>query len=136
VLGFRQALAAHGSSPDDALIRSGAVREAGGYRAMQELLASSPRPTAVFAANDLLAMGALVAIREAGLSVPRDLAVIGFDDIPTARLVWPPLTTIAQFPADLGRRAAEMLLERLHGTAPPLGRAEELPYRLVVRGSV
>jgi LacI family transcriptional regulator len=80
-------------------------------------------------------MGALVALREAGLRVPHDVAVVGFDDIPAARLVAPPLTTVAQFPQQLGRRAAELLFERLAGAAPPGGRCEERPYELVVRES-
>ena len=83
---------------------------------MRELLAARPRPRAVFAANDMMAMGAMVAIREAGLRVPEDIAVAGFDDITVARLLNPPLTTVAQFPEHLGRRAAEMLFERLTGT--------------------
>lgn len=135
MLGYRQALAEHGVALDERLVCSGAVREVGGYHAMRELLTLAPRPTAVFAANDLLAMGAILAIREAGLSVPDNVAVVGFDDIPAARLVWPPLTTIAQFPANLGRRAAELLIERLNGVAPPTGRSEELPYQFVIRGS-
>jgi LacI family transcriptional regulator len=102
---------------------------------MRRLLALTPRPTAVFAANDEMAMGALLALGEAGVAVPGELAVVGFDDIPIARLTNPPLTTVAQFQYRLGRRAAELLLERLAGTAPPQGRSEELPYTLVVRGS-
>ncbi len=102
---------------------------------MRALLNLSPRPTAVFAANDLIAMGALVALREAGLVVPEDMAVMGFDDIPAAKLMRPALTTITLFQDRLGRRAAEMLLERLEGTAPEGGRCEELPYELIIRES-
>jgi len=135
VRGYRRALAEHGIDVQPHQLRETDFVEGGGYEAMRELLCLSPRPAAVFAANDLLAMGALVALREAGLRVPADVAVVGFDDIPAARLVSPPLTTVAQFPRQLGRRAAELLFERLTGVAPPGGRCEEQPYALVVRES-
>jgi LacI family transcriptional regulator len=135
ILGYRQALAEHHLPLDEILIRGGDFTEKGGYEGMQELLRLSPRPSAVFAANDLMAMGALMALREAGLRVPEDMAVVGFDDIPAARLVNPPLTTIVQFQEMLGRRIAEMLFERLNGTAPAYTRAEPLPFELVVRQS-
>lgn len=135
VRGYRAALAAHRLPPDEALIRDGDFSEDGGHRAMQSLLDGPRRPTAVFAASDVTAMGALVAIREAGLRVPEDVAVVGFDDIPVARLITPRLTTVAQFQENLGVRAAEMLLERLDGTAPEGGRSEEMPYELIVRES-
>jgi len=135
VRGYRDALAAHGIAADPPLLAETEFVEGGGYEAMRELLRVAPRPTAVFAANDLLALGALVALREAGLRVPADIAVVGFDDIPAARLVGPALTTVAQFPQALGRRAAELLVERLSGLAPAGGRCEERPYELVVRES-
>jgi len=135
VLGYRRALAEHGIPFAPRLVRETEFVEGGGYETMRELLQWSPQPTAVFAANDLLAMGALVALREAGLQVPADVAVVGFDDIPVARLVDPPLTTVAQFPRQLGRRAAEILFERLTGAALEGGRCEERPYELVVRAS-
>jgi LacI family transcriptional regulator len=135
VLGYHRALAQHGIAVDQNLIRDGDFREDGGYLAMRELLGLSPRPTAVFAANDMMAMGALLAIREAGLVVPRDLALAGFDDTPITKLVTPSLTTVTQFQEELGRRAAEMLFERLAGTVPEHGRNEEMPYELIVRES-
>jgi LacI family transcriptional regulator, galactose operon repressor len=135
VRGYRAALAAHGLPLDEALIRDGDFSEDGGHRAMQSLLDRPHPPTAVFAASDVMAMGALVAIREAGLRVPEDVAVVGFDDIPVSRLITPRLTTVAQFQENLGVRAAEMLLERLDGKAPEQGRSEEMPYELIVRES-
>jgi LacI family transcriptional regulator len=132
VHGYHQALAQHGIAVDEDLIRDGDFREDGGYRAMRELLGLSPRPTAVFAANDMMAMGALLTVREAGLLVPRDVALVGFDDTPFTKLVTPSLTTVTQFQEELGRRAAEMLIERLAGTAPKRGRNEEMPYELIV----
>jgi LacI family transcriptional regulator, galactose operon repressor len=135
VSGYRAALGAHGLPLDESLIRDGDFSEDGGRYAMQSLLDGPRPPTAVFAASDVMAMGALVAIREAGLAVPENIAVVGFDDIPVARLITPRLTTVAPFQENLGVRAAEMLLERLNGTAPEHGRSEEMPYKLIVRES-
>jgi LacI family transcriptional regulator len=135
VAGYRTALRDHHLPLDEVLIRAGGFTEDGGYQGMRELLKLRPLPTAVFAANDLMAMGALLAMREAGLRVPADIALVGLDDIPAARLVNPPLTTIAQFPERLGRRAAELLFDRLVGRAPGEPRHEVLPFELVVRES-
>ncbi|HVL23914.1 MAG TPA: LacI family DNA-binding transcriptional regulator [Thermomicrobiales bacterium] len=135
VLGYRRALAEHHLPLEELLIRGGDFSEEGGYDAMRELIALDPRPTAVFAANDLMAMGALLAAREAGLSVPDDIALAGFDDIPAARLVHPALTTIDQQANLSGRRAAELLLSRLTGAFMGPHRAEHLGFRLVVRES-
>jgi LacI family transcriptional regulator len=135
VAGYRSALRDHHLPLDEVLIRAGGFTEEGGHQGMRELLKLDPRPTAVFAANDLMAMGALIALRAAMLRVPGDVALVGFDDIPAARLVNPPLTTIAQFPERLGRRAAELLLDRLGGTAPAAPRNVVLQFELVVRES-
>jgi len=135
VLGYRQALTDHNIPIKDDLIHDGDFAEGGGYAGMRGLLTLTPRPTAVFAANDLMAMGALIALREEGLRVPQDMAVVGFDDIPAAKLVAPPLTTVTQFERDIGRRAAEMVLERLHEAITGVARSEEMPYRLVLRES-
>lgn len=131
--GYRDALAAH--QLDYEMLSTGTYSEEGGYDAMLDILKNENLPTAVFAANDLMAMGAMVAIREAGLSIPNDIAIMGFDDIPTAKLVYPALTTVTQFQRNLGQRAAEMLLERLNGNIPEQGRSVEMPYRLVERDS-
>jgi LacI family transcriptional regulator len=135
MVGYKQALQEHNISVDEALIKNGYYAEKGGYEAMQDLLAQPRRPRAVFAANDLMAMGAMLAIREAGLRIPQDIAIAGFDDIPAARLVNPPLTTINQFQENLGRQAAEMLFERLSGSITEEGRTIEAPFDLVLRES-
>jgi LacI family transcriptional regulator len=135
MIGYANALEAYSIALDKQLIQIGEFNEQGGYSAMRALLALRPRPTAVFAANDLMAMGAYLAIKETGLQIPRDVAVVGFDNIPTAKLVSPPLTTIDQDQREVGRRAAEMLFERLEGRAPAFGRGEERPHRLVIRES-
>lgn len=134
-IGYSEALHAKGIPVNKQLISSGAYSEDGGYQAMKRLLELESPPDAVFAANDLMAMGAMIAIRETGLSIPDEIAVMGFDDIPTARLVYPALTTIAQFQRQLGQRAAQMLMERINGSAPNSGRSEAMPYKLIRRDS-
>lgn len=131
--GYRAAMAEAGAEAQVVLDEQ--FNEDGGLRAARALLAREPRPTAIFAANDLMAIGALQAAREAGLEVPGDLAVAGFDDIAAARLVSPGLTTVAQFQGEVGARAAETLLARLRGEAPQAGTAVEMPFRLIERGS-
>jgi len=133
--GYRRALSAAGLPFDEAIVRHGLFTQEDGYQCMRELLQAQPRPSAVFAANDLMAMGALKAIREAGLTVPQDIALVGFDNIPAGDLISPRLTTITQFQDRLGRRAAEMLFERLNGTAPEIGRTQTMPFELIVRES-
>jgi LacI family transcriptional regulator len=135
LIGYSLTLQECGIAVDQELMQTGDFNEQGGYQAMHALLALQSRPTAVFAANDLMAMGAYLAIKEAGLNIPQDVAVVGFDNIPTAKLVSPPLTTVDQFQQRIGQRAAEMLFERLDGAAPPFGRSEELPHQLIVRAS-
>ncbi len=134
--GYIQALHIANLDTDSSLVRNGEFTQAGGQRAMRELLQLNPRPTAVFAANDLMAMGAYQAIREAGLNIPKDIAIIGFDDIPAAELLNPPLTTVTQFGEKLGRRAAEILFERLTTSEPFSRRVAKLPFHLVIRESV
>lgn len=135
VLGYQRALTEQQLPIHSERIRSSDFTVAGGSQSMRELLSLPERPTAVFAANDLMAMGAMNAIRAAGLHIPQDIAVIGFDNIPAAELVSPALTTVTQFQEQLGRRAAQMLLERFDGSAPEGGRCEEMPADLIIRES-
>lgn len=105
-----------------------------GHQAMHALLDLAERPTAVFAASDLMALGAMQAIQERGLRVPDDVSIVGFDDIQVAALIHPALTTIRQDKAGLGAAAAEALVRMLDDpAASPAVRA--LPVELVVRGS-
>lgn len=113
-----------------------AFTEDAGASAATRMMQQPDWPSAIFAANDLLAAGAMMALREHGLSLPDDMAVVGFDDIQLARLLTPALTTVRQFQHALGRVAAEMVLDRLTTlgmTAP--GRVREMPYELVRRRS-
>jgi DNA-binding LacI/PurR family transcriptional regulator len=105
-----------------------------GYQAACTLLHKAARPTAIFAANDILAIGAMHAAHELGLRLPGDLSIVGMDDIPAATMTLPGLTTVAKAKYETGQQAAAFLLERIAGsTAPP--RQVMLPCRLVVRGS-
>jgi LacI family transcriptional regulator len=133
--GYRQALADHGLIFDDIYVRNGDYTENGGYAEMQALLAVPVRPSAVFAANDLMAIGAMLAAQNDGLRVPEDIAVMGFDDIPAARLVHPTLTTIAQFQDKIGQRAAELLFDRISGKAPEQAQTVEMPFEIIIRES-
>lgn len=131
--GFESALAESGIPLDPRYLRYGDLRPEGGYEAMRQLLGLAERPTAILVANDLMAIGAMKAIRDAGLKVPEDAAVVGFDDIPIASYVDPPLTTVEVPMYELGARAARAMLGLLRGEGAP--RAERLPTPLVVRGS-
>ncbi len=91
-------------------ILQGDFSEASGYRAGLDICARDEKPDAIFAANDMMALGCLFALTEHGLRVPDDIALAGFDDIPIARFVTPPLTTVRVRIADLGRRAFERLV--------------------------
>jgi len=113
----------------------GDFTEPAGYQGVQALLERSPRPTALFVANDVMAVGALGALREAGLRVPRDMAVAGFDDIAIARHLTPPLTTVHVDAYQLGERALQRVLRRDAGEPAPGRSHEVLPTWLVVRAS-
>jgi LacI family transcriptional regulator len=113
--GFRACLKAHGLSADRAPVEQGLYTFDSGYASAKRLLALEPRPTAIFAGDDHMAMGVLTAAYEKGLAVPADLSVCGFDDSPMARYVWPPLTTARQPIIEVARLATECLLNRLQG---------------------
>jgi LacI family transcriptional regulator len=131
--GFVDAHRAAGRDPWRSAIQSG-FRESDGHAAALAVLTGDDRPTALVCANDEIAMGALDASRELGINVPEELAVTGWDDVPAARHLNPPLTTVRQPLLDLGRRAAELLRDRIttHRTEP---RHEVLPTELVIRRS-
>lgn len=132
--GYCDALDHHHIPLDPDLLVIGSYREPGGYAAMRQLLALSDPPTAVFAVNDLAAAGAIRATREAGLDVPRDISVVGFNDLSTVVSTVPSLTTLRLPVHAMGAAAAEQLLAQiLNGTAPT--EPVILPVTLVVRGS-
>lgn len=117
------------------LIEAGDFTEKGGFEAMQKILEMDSLPTAIFASNDLMALGAMTAIRGAGLSIPDDIAIIGIDDIPAAKLVYPSLTTFTQHQEQAGEVAAKMLFDRINETYTGPGRLVEMPVELIIRES-
>lgn len=137
--GFVNALRAHGLQPDPDLIQPGAFTFASGRDAAHQLLSRRQRPTAVFASNDDMALGVLAAAQRLGLAVPNELSVAGFDDSPTAALVWPPLTTVRQPVAEMARTAVEMLVSVQRPDMASAGDEADLhkvlPHELVVRDS-
>ena len=126
---------AAGIKPDPDLIIRAGFMEADGYRAMQQLLAMDPPVDAVFAANDPAALGAMKAIWEAGLAVPKDIAIVGAGDVAHGDLLRVPLTTVAWSKEALGRRAAELLLEQIGPLPRGPFRRIVIPPSLVVRES-
>lgn len=130
--GYRAAMAE--CAPGVALtIVAGDFTETSGYRAGRELLARATRPQAVFAANDIMAVGCLIAFREAGVRVPQDIALAGFDDIPIARYVTPALSTVRVRIADFGRLALGLLADRLEHPEQESPSADTLGFEIVVR---
>jgi LacI family transcriptional regulator len=116
--GYRDALQAHGVAFEGALVVPGAFTLETGREGTAALLAlGDRRPTAIFASNDETAAGAMVAIKEAGLAVPGDVSVAGFDDTDAAKFVWPPLTTVHQPIYEMAHAATGLLLDRLQGHA-------------------
>lgn len=135
LLGYRDALASASMPFDENLVRYGAYTPDSGYSCMVSLLDKSrPLPSAVFAASDVVAFGAMAAIQQRGLKAPDDISVVGFDDVPMARFVNPPLTTVHLPVAEQGRKAAELLLDLILQRAQP-GRRIVLDTELVVRNS-
>ncbi|MBB3222766.1 LacI family DNA-binding transcriptional regulator [Pseudoduganella umbonata] len=132
--GYKDALRAAGIRADASLIVGGAFNQAAGHAAAQQLLALNRPPTAIFAANDEMAYGAIDAIHSRGMKVPGDISVIGFDDIPLSSHVFPPLTTMRQPLAELAARAVgDVVTMAQGGTVPP----ERVPFamELVIRQS-
>ena len=132
--GFLEALHAAGIEGDDRLIVEGELDDGSGRQAMEKLLHLAPRPEAVFAASDQVAFGALAAVHAAGLRVPDDLALVGFDNLPLAAHSHPALSTVQVPAVDLGRTAGECLLGLVDHREPELTRVI-LPTKLVVRDS-
>jgi DNA-binding LacI/PurR family transcriptional regulator len=112
--GYRQALQDAGITFDDALVRQGNYDAASGYAAMSALLEQTDF-SAVFASNDTVALGAMTAIQQRGLRIPEDIAVVGYDDIPIAAYMYPPLSTVRNFPVKEGKLATKLLIELIRG---------------------
>jgi LacI family transcriptional regulator len=132
--GYRSALRTHHISEDAELIYEGDFLQTDGYTGASALLDLPNPPTAIFASNDVMAMGVMDAVRNRGLRVPNDISVIGFDNIPQSAMVFPTLTTVQQPLEQMGRVATQMLLGILKNPEKESGRIE-LPTELLVRNS-
>jgi len=132
--GYQSALRTHHLPEDDELIYRGDFQQPDGYTGASALLDLPAPPTAIFASNDLMAMGAMDAVRYRNLRVPDDISVIGFDNIQPSAMVYPPLSTVQQPLEQMGRVATQMLLSILKDPTSEVGRIE-LPTELIVRGS-
>ena len=132
--GYRLALERGGVAYDDSLVRTGDFQHEGGFRCGGDLLDQPHSPTAIFAGSDQQALGVYEAARQRGCRIPQDLSVVGFDDLPVARWLSPPLTTVRQPLSEMGHLAAEMLARLIDGSRLRTQRVE-LSTELVVRES-
>jgi LacI family repressor for deo operon, udp, cdd, tsx, nupC, and nupG len=134
--GYRAAMLRAGLLVDPDWVVEGKLTIEGAGEAARHLLAVRRPPTAIFCANDEMALGCMHAIKAAGRSIPRDMSVIGFDDIPYAAVADPPLTTIRQPAEEIGRKVMQRLCREIDGDAPEGSAPEIVSHELVVRQSV
>jgi LacI family transcriptional regulator len=135
IAGYRRTLVEAGLCVNEAHIYHGEFTQADGYDMMRRLLAVKPLPTAVFAANNFIALGVLRALRDAGLRTPEDMALVAFDDLPLTLVVDPFLTVAAQPSYEMGQQATELLLTRLTGETFMEYQELILPTEIIVRQS-
>ena len=135
IKGYQDALVNAGMTAREELVYYGEYNQAGGYQSARQALSTLPRPTALFAANNFIAMGALMALREAKVRVPRDISVVCFDDIPPWLMIDPFLTVASQPAYAMGQQATQLLLDRLAGALPSSSREIVLPAKIIVRKS-
>jgi LacI family transcriptional regulator len=133
--GYRAALRAARITLDRELILEGTFKQPSGHHLVGRFLRMRRRPTAAFVANNLMTIGALLGLKEAGVRIPEDMALVGFDDMDWAPILTPPLTAVAQPAYDLGATAGRLLLARLAEPAPSGPRTVVLAPRLIVRAS-
>ncbi len=133
-LGFHDAMTAAGLSPSPERVMQGDFRFRSGFDAGEALFDRHPRPTAVFASNDEMALGVMIAAMSRQIAVPRGVSIVGFDDAEIARMAWPQLTTIRQPNYALGWEAVDLVIHQ-HGTNTTGDPCRILPYELVIRGS-
>jgi LacI family transcriptional regulator len=135
VTGYQKAMAQLGLDHQNEMVFYGEFTQQSGYKMMQRALAVEPRPTAVFAGNNFITIGSFKAVRDAGLRVPEDIALVGFDDLP-ATLIIDPFFTVASQPAyEMGKQATELILARIAGQAPAECQESVLPTEIIIRRS-
>jgi LacI family repressor for deo operon, udp, cdd, tsx, nupC, and nupG len=134
--GYRASMNAAGISIEEGWVVEGNLTIQGARKATRKLLSHENRPTAIFCANDEMSMGCMHEIKSAGLTIPGDLSVIGFDDIRYAAIVDPPLTTVYQPAKEIGERVVHLLLREIEEGRSVNAAPEIVPHKLVVRRSV
>jgi LacI family transcriptional regulator len=135
VLGYKQTLDQAGVTVDENLVIYGPYTQQGGYDMSRAILQGEMLPTAIFAGNNFIAVGILRALREAGVRVPEDIALVAFDDLPPTYVIDPFLTVAAQSAYEMGQTATQLLLQRMTGAANVPYKEILLPTRLIVRQS-
>jgi LacI family transcriptional regulator len=133
--GYRRALLESQLVPSETLEISGNFLEEAGYDAAKKILELRPRPTAIFAANDSMAIGALSALREIGIAIPQEMALAGFDDVPIARFLSPTLTTVRVFINGLGGIAIQKLVQAIREKNNHAKQHVVIPTSLALRES-
>ncbi len=133
VQGYQAALADAGIELDERLVAAGGFRLENGYEAIQYLLDLDDPPTAVFTYNDIMAIGAIRALKERGFEVPRDFSVVGYDDIPDAAYTCPALTTVRQAKYEMGAKGIELLIKIMDGEDVDPRTEERVDVELIVR---
>lgn len=135
--GYRRALRQLGIPLDETFVQPGMFTFQSGFEAAERLLAHTPRPTAIFGANDETALGALAQVHRQNLHVPQDISIVGFDDSVYGSVAWPQLTTIRQPTEEMAAEAAGILIERIANQVGEDGQAihKVLPFELIIRGS-
>lgn len=135
VAGYRRALAEAGMGQHVTPVYYSPFTREGGYKTAQQALAATPRPTALFAANNFIAVGALRALRDTGLKTVKDISIVTFDDLAESFIVEPFMTMIKQPAYEIGQRATALLLDRLEGKGPDSVQEIVLPTELIIRTS-
>lgn len=135
VEGARQAVREAGFDENTLTVCWGEFTQASGYKYTEQFLQSEPRPTAIFAANNFIAIGVMRCLREQGLNVPNDISVVAFDDLPIAITIDPFFTVAAQPAYEMGKRATELLLARLAGDVSTKSQETVLLVEMIVRKS-
>lgn len=133
--GYRRAMLEAGIPEDQLQINFGGYTHASGFELAQQVLNSPDRPTAIFAGNNFITLGAMKAVQEAGLSIPEEMALVGFDDLPPFMVTFPFLTVVAQPAYEMGQQATRLLLSRLMDERSEKYQEIVLPPKLIIRAS-
>jgi len=136
VRGYMRAMEEAGLTIEPNFIQQGEFTIEGGHHGMRAFIQHGKLPTAIFAANSLMAIGAILEAKAAGIQVPEDVGVMGFDDIPEATIISPPLTIVRRDLRQIGRQLAEILFDRIEGKVTGPGRFFQSDWKLVIRGSI